>query len=87
MEDTKPRPLTLEEWKEVIAVPEVRESWSIQDDETPADFAAKVYAAKFNFVSGGPGYIGEIFVLQGDALTGDSPLVLRRGAKGKLVLS
>jgi len=86
MEDTKPHPLTLAEWKEVVTVPTVRESWGIEDDMTPAEFAARVYAAKFNFVSGSPGYVGELFVLQGDALTGNPPMVLRRGPNGKLIL-
>ena len=79
-----PNPLTIEEWKEVMAVPEVRESWGIEDDETPADFAAQVYAANFNFVSGSPGYVGDLFILQGDTLTGDAPFVLQRDRNGKL---
>jgi len=50
---------------------------------TPADFSAQVYAAKFNFVSGSPGYVGDLFILQGD---GDAPMVLHRDEKGKLVV-
>ena len=86
MEDTRPYHLTPAEWKEIMADQTIRESWGIDDGTTIVDFSAQVYAAKFNFVSGGPGYVGELFVLQGDTLTGDSPMVLRRGNKGELIL-
>ena len=86
MEDTKPYPLTLAEWKEIMAIPAIRESWGIEDGTTPADFAAEVYAAKFNFVSGSPGYVGDLFILQGSHLTGDAPFVLHRGEAGKLII-
>jgi hypothetical protein len=45
MEDTKPYPLTLAEWQEIMAIPAIRESWGIEDRTTPADFAAEVYAS------------------------------------------
>jgi hypothetical protein len=86
MEDTKPYPLTKAEWEEIMAIPEVRESWGIDSSNMPLDeFAGQVYAAKFKFVSGSPGYIGDLFIPQGDVLTGDAPFVLRRGEKGKLI--
>jgi hypothetical protein len=86
MEDTKPCPLTPAEWKEIMAIPAIRESWGIEDDTTPADFAAEVYAAKFNFISGSPGYVGDLFILQGSHLTGDAPFVLRRDDNGSLIV-
>ena len=85
MEDTKPYPLTKAEWKEIMEIPDIRESWGIQEDETVDDFSAQVYAARFKFVSGSPGYVGDLFILQGSYLTGDAPLVLRRDKKGKLI--
>jgi hypothetical protein len=85
MDDTKPYPLTLIEWKEIMAIPAIRESWGIGDDTPVADFSAQVYAAKFNFVSGSPGYVGDLFVLQGSYSTGDAPMVLRRDVKGNLI--
>jgi hypothetical protein len=72
MQDMNPHPLTPAEWKEVMTVPLVRESWGIEDDTSLEEFASLVYAAKFNFVSAGPGYIGDLIVLQGDVLTGHS---------------
>ena len=77
----KPLEISLAEWKEIMQMPEIRESWGIEN-ETPEQFADMVYGVKFIFTSGSPGYIGDLYILQGDTLTGDSPLVLvrRRGA-------
>jgi hypothetical protein len=86
MEDTKPYPLTPAEWKEIMAVRAVREGWGIEDDETVADFSAMVYGVRFNFVSGSPGYVGDLFILQGDALTDAGPMMLRRDDKGALIV-
>jgi hypothetical protein len=85
MKDMSPQPISQEEWREIIAVPAVREGWGLADDVTPREFADSVYAAKFDFVSGSPGYVGELYILQGDALTGHPPLVLRREDDGSLV--
>jgi hypothetical protein len=87
MTDMTPYPLSPAEWQQIIAVPEVRAAWGIEDDEKPSDFAAMVYAVKFKFVSGSPGYIGDIYILQGDTLTGDPPMVLRRAKDGSLLVS
>jgi hypothetical protein len=87
MEDTKPHPLTRAEWTEIMANPVVRESWGLESDHaTLAEFSSQVYAAKFNFVSGSPGYVGELFILQGDHLTGDAPMVFRRDESGDLIV-
>jgi hypothetical protein len=86
MDDTKPYPLTPAEWKEIMAIPTIRESWGIGADTTLADFSSQVYAAKFNFISGSPGYVGDLFILQGDTLTGDAPFVLQRDSSGRLIL-
>ena len=87
MRDTTPHPLSLDEWRQIIALPAVREAWGLQDDEDPSDFATSVYGVTFNFVSGSPGYFGDLYILQGDALTGDPPMVLRRAADGTLLVS
>ena len=69
-----------------MSIPAVRESWGIEGGTTPPDFAAEVYAARFNFVSGSPGYVGDLFIIQGSHLTGDAPFVLRRDEGGKLIV-
>lgn len=57
--ETKPLPLTLTEWKEIMTVQVIRESWGIEHDISPREFASRVYVAKYNFVSGSPGYVGD----------------------------
>src|ERR1700757_653744 len=57
MLDTKSRPLNLDDWEEIVRVPAVCEAWGLTDEDA-AEFAAHVYAAKFHFVSGSPGYVG-----------------------------
>ncbi len=83
MSTTHPRALTKAEWREVIALPEVRAAWGLDDDTTAAEFAATVYAAKFDFVSGGPGYFGDLYILHGDAFSAP-PMVLTRDCTGAL---
>lgn len=74
---TKPIQISLEEWKEIAALPVVKESWGIEDGETPENVASMIYGVKFLFVSGGPGYVGDLYILHGDAL-GEPPFVLFR---------
>ena len=76
---TEPHQITAAEWNEIGSIEEIRQSWGVEDGEDFADFAAdNIYGVKFNFYSGSPGYVGDLYILQGDALTGDPPLVLRR---------
>jgi hypothetical protein len=84
-DDPRPHVLSLVEWAELITVPEVRESWGLSPDMTPEEFAQQVYAAKFHFHSGSPGYVGDLYIVQGDVLTGDRPLVLMRDPEGKMI--
>lgn len=83
---TKPFALTSDEWAEIMRLDTVREAWGLEPGDTAEDFAQLVYAAKFHFVSGSPGYVGDLFILQGDHLTGDPPFVLKRDANGKLAI-
>jgi hypothetical protein len=32
----KPHPLSQEDWKQIIAVPAVREAWGLEDERSPA---------------------------------------------------
>jgi hypothetical protein len=77
----KPQDISSAEWKEIIQVPVVRESWGL-DNETAEQLAEMVYGVKFDFVSGSPGYIGDLYILHGDAL--GEPMVLVR-KDGRLV--
>jgi hypothetical protein len=75
----KPQEISMKEWKEIIQLPVVRESWGL-DDETPEQFADMVYGVKFDFVSGGPGYVGDLYVLHGDSLAEPMTLIRKDGA-------
>lgn len=81
-----PQAISLPEWEEIIALPVVRESWGLDDETTAEEFASWVYGVKFDFASGMmPGYVGPLFIVQGDTLTGDPPFMFSR-RDGKLAL-
>jgi len=84
MHNPNPHKLSEAEWREVGSVPVIRESWGLEDGQDPLDLASLAYGAKFDFVSGGPGYVGEVYVLLGDSL--GEPMILRRDEKGGLVV-
>jgi hypothetical protein len=66
---TQPHPLTHTEWNEIGTFDTIRESRGVEDGESFADFAAdNIYGVKFNFHSGSPGYVGDLYILQGDTL-------------------
>jgi hypothetical protein len=81
----KPFEISIAEWKEIMQVPEIREAWGIEDDETPEQFADMAYGVKFKFSPGmAPGYVGDIYIVQGDAL-GEPISLLRKDGKLQLV--
>jgi hypothetical protein len=75
--DTTPHVITNDEWQEIFALPEVREMWGMEADEPWEDLAANIYGVRFDFFSGTPGYVGDLYILQGDHL-GAPPLMLTR---------
>lgn len=81
----EPIAISKDEWQEIMSLPVVRDAWGIEDDETLEDFLSMVYGVKFNFQSGSPGYVGDLYILQGDTLTGDPPIMLGR-ENGKLIV-
>ena len=42
---------------------------------TVQNFKSVVYGVKFDFVSGSPGYVGDLFILLGDALSDPMTLI------------
>jgi hypothetical protein len=64
------------EWREIVAIPEVREGWGIADDVSVDDFKSQVYGVKFDYITGGPGYFGDLYIIQGDSL--EPPLAFIR---------
>lgn len=79
----KPQEISLAEWEEIMQVPVIRDSWGLEN-ETPEEFAGMAYGVKFDFVSGSPGYVGDLYILHGDAL--GEPMTLIR-VDGKLELA
>jgi hypothetical protein len=80
--NNKPLALTRKEIEEIAAMEDIREMWGA---ESAADMEGMldttVYAVKFKYISGGPGYVGDLYIFVGD--TPDEPLRLIR-RKGKL---
>lgn len=76
--------LTSQEIKEIAAIEAIREMWGA---ESPVEMEelldTTVYAVKFHYQSGGPGYVGDYFILQGDAL--GEALELVRNKDGAIV--
>jgi hypothetical protein len=76
-----PKALSIEEWEEIMEIPEVKDSWGLSGDETPEEFSEMVYGAKFHFVPmTGPGYVGDLYVLSGDAI-GEPFTLIRKDNK------
>ena len=72
------------ELREVMAIPEVREGWGLTDDMPVDDFRSTVYGVKFNYITGSPGYFGDLYIIQDDSL--EAPLTfIRRNRALKLV--
>jgi len=74
---TKPFEITPAEWQEIMQVPEVRDGWGIDDDDSAEDFSNMVYGVKFHYASDGPDYSGDLFILQGGALDGPPVMLIR----------
>jgi hypothetical protein len=55
-----------------------------QNADDMLDVLEQSYCVKFDFVSGAPGYVGDLFIVQGDALTDAPPVSLNRDRHGKL---
>jgi hypothetical protein len=76
--NNKPMPLTHDEIEEIAGIENIQQMWGAFDAAEMADTLENhVYAVKFNFHSGGPGYVGEYFILAGDAL-GEPVQLIRR---------
>jgi hypothetical protein len=84
MHNPNPHKLTTAEWRELGSLPVVRESWGLEEQQDPLDLSTLAYGAKFDFVSGMmPGYVGDLYLLQGDALC--EPMVFLRDKNGQLI--
>jgi hypothetical protein len=81
----EPSALSNSEIEEIASNEQIQEMWGAHDSEEMELFLKQSYAVKFDFVSGCPGYVGELFLIQGDALDGEVPPVrLIRSEEEKL---
>jgi hypothetical protein len=82
--DNKPNALGRDEIKEIAEFKAIQEMWGAEDAAEMADILEHTaYAVKFHYVSGGPGYVGDYYIIQGDAL-GENPVQMIR-QDGKLL--
>jgi hypothetical protein len=80
--DNKPIALTNDEIKEIAAIEDIQQMWGAQSaEEMESVLQDSAYAVKFYFISGGPGYVGDLYVLFGDS-PGEPVRLIR--VKGKL---
>jgi hypothetical protein len=83
--DNKPNALGLDEIKEIAAMEDIQQMWGAENAaEMEEMLETTVYAVKFNYHSGSPGYVGDYFILQGDAL--GEALELIRNKDGQIVI-
>jgi hypothetical protein len=83
--DNKPNALSPDEIKEIAAMKDIRQMWGAENAaEMEEMLEATVYAVKFHFVSGSPGYVGDYFILAGDALGEPIQLIRKDGKLGFL---
>ncbi len=74
--DSAAQPISLSEWAELRNFRPVIEGWGLTD-ETPEEIANFIYGVKFDFVSGMPGFAGDLFILKGDSLSAP-PIMIGR---------
>ncbi len=71
-----PLPISPQEWREIAGHPDIQEMWNLDAEQDPAEACQPFcYGAKFDFMSGGPGYFGDLFVLVGDGLSAHPVIV------------
>ena len=80
----QPIPLTQEEVAEISELEWIRDSWGAENVDEMVATMADVSAVKFHFVSGCPGYVGDLFLLVGSVLDRGCVVALIRDEEGRL---
>jgi hypothetical protein len=86
MSDTTPKALSESELEELAAFEPLWELWDVENASDMLNILKQSYCVKFKFMSGGPGYWGDLFIIQGDALSEGPPTELTRDRDGHLEL-
>jgi hypothetical protein len=83
--NNKPNALTRKEMKEIADIESIRQMWGAENAAEMEEMLDKqVYAVKFDYISGSPGYFGDYFILQGDAI--GEALELVRNKAGQIII-
>lgn len=82
--NNKPIALSNDEMKEIAAYKPIRDLWGAETAEEMFDILQQCYCVKFDFISGTPGYVGDLYIIQGDALSDAIPVSLNRDRYGHL---
>jgi hypothetical protein len=82
--NNKPIALTSAEIKEIAEFKAIQQLWGAENAAEMANILEHVaYAVKFHYVSGSLGYVGDYYIIQGDALGENPGQVIRQ--EGKLL--
>lgn len=81
----KPHALTKNEWLELANVQEVRDAFGIHEPADHGAFRDSVFAARFDYVSDGPGYAGDLFIILGGEPECPSIKLIRQEDRLKIV--
>jgi hypothetical protein len=74
------------EFNELAQFKDLQEVWGANNAAEMAEYLSNSYCAKFYFMNGTPGYIGDLFIIQGDHLTEALPIrVVRQNGKLEVV--
>ena len=60
---TTPHEVSLNEWAEIMNLPEVQEAWGIKYGDSPESFSAKMAGVKFLLDKKNNRYYGDFFVI------------------------
>lgn len=81
----QPLALPKDEIHELAAHPGLHQMWGATSSEEMEDILRQIYTVEFQFMSGSPGYVGNLFIIHGDALDASIPVVrLFRNSKRHL---
>ena len=81
----RPVALTADEIKEIASLPEIQIAWGGETAEVMEQILKDIYTAKFHYVNGSPGYVGDLFIIQPEILSGHFPVTrLIRNREQKL---
>lgn len=82
---TTPRAISPKELRLIAAIPDVRDLWGMETAEDVKQFVAAAQGAVIPYVSDGPEYAGELFVLLGGTVATPPTVIGRRAGKFFLI--